>query len=556
MLPLGLRVQEKLEKLIDKQMRSLGASKVSLSSLSSQALWHKTSRLNKDSELFQLEDRRGAKYLLAPTHEEEITSLVGGLVKSYRDLPIRLYQITRKYRDEPRPRQGLLRGREFIMKDLYTFDIDVAAAMETYTAVKSAYVRLFDELKVPYKIAAADSGNIGGDFSHEFHIPSAKGEDTVIACKSCHHTWNDELSTGQQSHDLKRSPKQVAPGVDPEPASVGTHEADAISTDVWMGLSADGATLVRAFYPKFLLPEGCEEPVQREPSAHAIKAICQSLGIRLHSGIKNALDKWQANLAEGNQGRVVDIYDYRVRKYDRPPIAGLLASDPQLKTAVVHHSMVDVHPESQAPLDCIKALPGDVCPKCGEKAIETHTTIELGHTFHLGTRYSKLLGANVTLDSAKVKNALATSPGSQTSASVPLEMGCHGIGVSRMMSAVADTLSDSMGLNWPRAIAPFEAVIIADKSLSEMAEKVYDSIAPPSSPGGGPVDAIIDDREKSLIWRMRDADLVGYPIIIVLGKAWKTEGKLEVQCRRLDGLRENVSLDDLPAYTQSLLGRL
>lgn len=442
------------------------------------------------------------------------------------------------------------------MKDLYTFDTNVEAALETYNSVKAAYVRLFDELKVPYKIAAADSGNIGGDFSHEFHIPSAKGEDTVIACKSCHHTWNEELSTGQYFNGAnERSVKHETPKLEAEPESVGTNQAEAISTDVWTGLSADGTTLVRAFYPKFLISETSEEPVQREPNAHAIKSLCQSLGIRMNTGIKQPLQKWQPQIIEGGQGRVVDIYDHRVRKYDRPPIAGLLPPNTESQAISIQHSMVDVHPETQAPLDCIKALPGDVCPKCGETAIETHTTIELGHTFHLGTTYSKLLGANVTLDSAKMDNALTAASGSHKSTTVPLEMGCHGIGVSRMISAVADTLSDSRGLNWPKAIAPFEVVIIADKTVSEMAEKVYDCIVQGNS-GAGTVDGVIDDRDKSLVWRMRDADLVGYPVIVVLGKAWKNEGKVEVQCRQLDNLRESVSLEDLQAFIQSLLGRL
>ncbi|KAI5289486.1 hypothetical protein KEM54_003785 [Ascosphaera aggregata] len=467
----------------------------------------------------------------------------------------------RKYRDEPRPRQGLLRGREFVMKDLYTFDTNVEAALKTYETVKDAYVRLFDELKIPYKIAAAGLGNIGGDFSHEFHVPSAKGEDTVISCVNCHHTWNEELSTGQHFRIIESSERSSMP--DSQPASVGTHEAEAISTDVWTGLSADGNTLVRAFYPKFLMQDGRDEPVQREPNAHAIKAICQSLNIHLHLGIKSALEKWQAKLAEDSgKAAVVDIYDHRVRRYDRPPVTGLLTPDTRDQQTAFSHSLVDMHPETHAPLDCIKALPGDTCPKCGEKTIGTHTTIELGHTFHLGSRYSSSLGATVALETAESKNDAALTSSSETSSTVPLEMGCHGIGVSRMISAVADVLSDSRGLNWPKAIAPFEVVIIADKPFAEQANQVYDTIAretgiiTTTSSDHSPVDAIIDDRNKSLVWRLRDADLIGYPVIIVLGKSWKGEGKVEVQCRRLNGLRENVSFEELPKYITSLLNRL
>ncbi|KAK7970211.1 prolyl-tRNA synthetase [Apiospora saccharicola] len=198
MLPLGLRVQEKLEKLIDKHMLSVGASKVSLSSLSSQALWERTNRLDAyGPELFRLTDRKDAPLILAPTHEEEITSLVSKLVTSYKNLPLRLYQIGRKYRDELRPRQGVLRSREFVMKDLYTFDASVEAALESYAEVRAAYSQLFDELKIPYVVAEASSGDIGGDLSHEYHLHSSMGEDMVISCNSCSYVANEELAVAK-----------------------------------------------------------------------------------------------------------------------------------------------------------------------------------------------------------------------------------------------------------------------------------------------------------------------------------------------------------------------
>ena len=193
LLPLGLRVLTKLEALIDKHMQSVGASKVSLSAISSQALWQASGRLSNGSEMFKFKDRTGSKWLLAPTHEEEITTLLKNEIIAEQHLPVRLYQIGRKYRDEQRPRGGLMRGREFIMKDLYTFDSTPEHAAETYRDVRHAYRNFFTELAVPFVEARADSGNMGGNLSHEFHFPDDTGEDTVITCDSCGHARNEEF---------------------------------------------------------------------------------------------------------------------------------------------------------------------------------------------------------------------------------------------------------------------------------------------------------------------------------------------------------------------------
>lgn len=174
-------------------MSSLGASKLSLSSITTEALWKKSGRYSANSELLRLKDRRDSGFLLSPTHEEEITSLVAGLVHSYKDLPLRLYQTGRKYRDERRPRGGLLRAKEFLMKDLYTFDFSSENALETYKSVRTAYTNLFDEFKIPYLVAEADSGNMGGKLSHEYHFASDKGEDNVWSCNSCSYVANEEL---------------------------------------------------------------------------------------------------------------------------------------------------------------------------------------------------------------------------------------------------------------------------------------------------------------------------------------------------------------------------
>ncbi|KAI9928831.1 hypothetical protein ASPWEDRAFT_49036 [Aspergillus wentii DTO 134E9] len=548
MLPLGLRVQEKLERLIDKHMRSVGASKVSLSSISSQELWEQSGRLKEGSEVFKFQDRKDSRFLLAPTHEEEITTLVGSLTKSYKDLPLRVYQISRKYRDEPRPRQGLLRGREFIMKDLYTFDYSVEEALKTYKSVKNAYVNLFDELKIPYLVAAADSGNMGGSLSHEFHFPSSKGEDSVISCSSCEHIYNEELADGN-AHNLGPETSQSShkPGFDTEEAH--NEGSPTISNGLWTAISKDKTTLLRGWYPKFSMQDASKEPVEREVNSHAMKSIAAAADIDLDLSVENPIEQWakqaKSNSTPFQRPKVVDLYDTQVRVYKRPPLSDLL-DELNCSPDDIEYTLLDRFPGTQNGLNLVKVHDGDRCFKCADGSLKSHTAVELGHTFHLGTRYSDVLQASVMVD----RSLLGNSSKDQI---VPMEMGCHGIGVSRMITAVADRLADSKGLNWPRAMAPFEVIVVPAKGLEAEAEKIYDSL---TSDQTAPVDAILDDRDKQMGWKLGDADLIGYPVIVVVGKGWKKQQTLEVQCRRLDNLREEVPLDQLSAFVRSLLERI
>ncbi|KAI9371396.1 prolyl-tRNA synthetase [Aspergillus egyptiacus] len=545
MLPLGLRVQDKLERLIDRHMRSLGASKVSLSSISSQELWEQSGRLKEGSEVFRFLDRKESRLLLAPTHEEEITTLVGSLTKSYRDLPLRVYQISRKYRDEPRPRQGLLRGREFIMKDLYTFDHSVEDALKTYDLVRGAYTRLFDELKIPYLVAAADSGNMGGSLSHEFHFASSKGEDTVVGCSNCGSVYNEELADGRNPMSIPAQEQAPSPGFDVDEQSGSTGAR--VSTGLWMAISKDKRTLFRGWYPQFTVHDGAE-PVTREVNSHAAKAIADAAGIELDISVENPLEQWAAHVkspmahagagaGSSTQGpQVLDVYDSLVHAYQRPPLGDLLqAADCAAED--LECLRLDTFPGTNDRLNLVKVHDGDQCPRCSSGKLKAHTAVELGHTFHLGTRYSDVLAASVMTEGG---------------ATVPMQMGCHGIGVSRMITAVADNLADSKGLNWPRAMAPFEVIVVPTKGLEEEAEKIYDKLVEDKA---SPIDAILDDRDKQMGWKLGDADLIGYPVIVVVGKGWKKQRTVEVQCRRL-GRRQDVALEDLSSVVHSLLCQL
>ncbi|POS87129.1 hypothetical protein EPUL_000720, partial [Erysiphe pulchra] len=525
MLPLGRRVERKLEALIDKHMSHLGASRLSLSSVSSEELWQKSGRLEKaKSEVFCFEDRKSAKYLLSPTHEEEITSLVSSIVKSYKELPLRVYQITRKYRDEPRPRHGLFRAREFIMKDLYTFDCSPSSALSTYQMVRTIYANLFNELKLPYIEVEADSGDMGGNLSHEFHFPTTKGEDYLLTCSHCDYKINEELAETVVSE---------RPKID------SNHLSNNIRTLVWRGISKDRSTLVNVWYEAVTCTDINQDFAK--VNFHAIKSAYPDFDPSVDDALpyysedssvkKECKDKFLKRIR-----RIVNIVDFRV------PVSTLeLLSSRSSLLAIFPPSLTDYsndikietifsHPSSGKPMNLLRRQDGDPCPRCPHGSLTVYKAIELGHTFYLGTRYSIPFRASLPISLEVIEREemvpeLDCEHQANSIRRVPMQMGCHGIGLSRMIGAVADTLADEKGLNWPRVMAPYEVVIISSKGLESGAEAVYDQInlgftAPA-------IDIAIDDRNLSFPWKMRDADLIGYPIIIIVGRKWESERTCE-----------------------------
>jgi prolyl-tRNA synthetase len=444
------------------------------------------------------------------------------------------------------------------MKDLYTFDYNTEEALKTYEEVRHAYMQLFNELKVPYLVATADSGNMGGNLSHEFHIISSKGEDTVISCSQCDHVHNEEIADGL-SHG-SRSETSLGADANPTTSGLGSQETPAISTGLWMAISKDKKTLIRGWYPKYLMQSDSAEPIERQVNSHAVKAITKAAGVDLDSSVESSLEQWVDELkreptspsTSRRQSRILDLYDCQVRSYSRPPLSGLPQEIHNFKDDI-EYSMLDRFPGTSNGLDLVRVVDGDKCPKCKPGTLRVHSAIELGHTFHLGTRYSEVLQASVAVERSMLDSSTDSTTSHGENQIVPMQMGCHGIGVSRMVSAVADVLSDSKGLNWPKAIAPYEVVVVPAKGLEAEAEKVYDVL---TSETGAPIDAVLDDRDKQIGWKLGDADLIGYPVIVVVGKGWKQRKELEVQCRRLDGLREQVPIDRLSDFVRSLLDRL
>jgi prolyl-tRNA synthetase len=481
-------------------MESIGASKTSLSSITTEELWKQSGRYSANSELLRLKDRKDSGFLLSPTHEEEITALVASIVHSYKDLPLRLYQTGRKYRDERRPRQGLLRAKEFMMKDLYTFDSTVEAGLETYKAVRQAYKNLFDELKLPYLVADADSGNMGGKLSHEYHFISPKGEDNVWSCNSCSYVANEELVE-------KKTP---------------TSSPSALKPLQFTGISTDRKSKIEIHVPR---PSNLAsditptwDQISSYANLHALKKATPE-DIELDTGIES------------------------------PALSALLPHT--TSTTTIHdRSLTSPHSSSPTPaLDLTITREGDACPHCESGKLGVQKAIEVGHTFHLGTRYSEPLNAYISLPS---------SSESKDTEWVPMQMGCHGIGVSRLIGAIASLLSDSKGLQWPRVVAPFEVAVLTGPSVQDgEAVEVYDAISGiGGEKGRGEVDAVLDDRPiKSLGWKLKDADLIGYPIVVVMGRGWKERREVEVQCRRL-GVKKDVALSELKRDVEGLLEQL
>ncbi|MCJ1475664.1 hypothetical protein MMC13_004327 [Lambiella insularis] len=460
------------------------------------------------------------------------------------------------------------------MKDLYTFDLTKSAALQTYKTVRDAYSAFFDDLKVPYLTAEADSGSIGGDLSHEYHIANHKGEDNVISCSSCSYVANEEVvyprvqSSDDEIDSVQATFSAMASEVDPILQNLTPFLAQS-QFAIWTCLSRDRETKYVAVFPSQVSSGNERFARDAKINIRVMKRICKDIDLT------SANETLQTG-SKTHPLKEIYVFDYRVS----------LEAMSSLRRAYTGSSWPRKGDVKFFPLeDLVEIEEGDCCPKCGSGTVKVQPSVELGHTFYLGTKYSRLLEAEVLgrhSVAADFCNATSTtsdptqvpeSPPSQELASTKsyIEMGCHGIGVSRLIAAIADHLTDSKGLNWPRVIAPFEAVIIPAPGFEEDAELILDQLSTPRlqhsdlapedranllqeiTPG---FDVILDDRPKVMAWKLRDADLIGYPVIVVLGRAWPHERKCEVQCRRLDGYKRMVPLEELRETIQGLLARL
>ncbi len=434
------------------------------------------------------------------------------------------------------------------MKDLYTFDSTHSEASQTYERVRESYDAFFKEFKIPFLTAEAASGEMGGDVSHEYHMKTKKGEDDIVICNSCDYAANEELAQSRlmlsmadrENHD-EWTRRTTSYTLSPSNDLQTQYNHDSLQ---WVGISRDGRTLVQAFMPKEIeISIRGEKHIRKtQINLYAIKKRFADIDLSVEGPIATFRKHLQLQQRPGDskagissKPQILRLFDIR---YSKISSSNELASIDGLEVPIVTEPVKSIDRN-----DLVKIETGDPCPKCPNGALMVESAVELGHTFLLGTRYSTPLKATVTL-----KDSL--------DGQVPMQMGCHGIGISRLIAAIADALADDKGLNWPRVIAPYEAVIVPTEDMESGAVEVYDVLT-----GAGDhtaseaIDTLLDDRKKQLGWKLRDADMIGYPVVIVVGKYWTQGRKCEVQCRRL-GLKEVIPVEDLRSFVQKQLRQL
>ncbi len=506
-LPLGWRAVRKTAQIIREEMDRAGAIELSMPALQPLDLFERTGRKDAFGDvLFQFEARRGDRRLqfaLGPTHEEVITDLISREIHSYRQLPLTLYQIQTKFRNEERPRFGVLRTSEFLMKDAYSFSTSLEQLNDIYDAMYDAYCRVFDRCGLEYLPVEAESGPIGGDASHEFMAPAPNGEDFVVRCAACGYAANQERAdTGRTA----TAPAENDAATDPR--VVDTPDAGSIEA-VSSLLNADPSQFI-----KTLIYEADEEPVavlvrgDHEANEGKIRRILNVSRLNLAD---DALVERVTGAAVGFAGpvglscRIVADFDVLTIP---SAVTGANRTDQHLTDVVP-----GVHFNPDLTGDVRNAVADDPCPKCGQP-LETVHGIEVGHVFKLGTKYSEALNA-VYLDSAEKKH--------------PIIMGCYGIGVTRVVAAVVETCHDENGIIWPDAIAPYTVHIIplnvTDESVMQTAETLYDQLIRQG------IDVLMDDRDQRPGFKFKDADLIGLPYRLIVGGRGLKDGIVEFRHR-------------------------
>ena len=538
-LPLGLKVLAKVEQIVREEMVAIGAQEVRFPALLPREPYEATHRwIEYGPNLFRLKDRKGADYLLGPTHEEMFTLMVKDLYSSYKDLPLTLFQIQTKYRDEARPRAGLLRGREFIMKDSYTFDIDAAGLQEAYDRHRAAYIKVMDRLGLEYVIVKAQSGAMGGSASEEFLAIAANGEDTFVR------------SPGGYAANVEAVTVTPPPVVDasttPAPTVVHTPGAGTIDTLVTavneVAPRADrawtGADTLKNVVFMLQHPNGTKEPlIVGLPGDRDVDVKRLEAAVSPAEAVAFADADFAAHplLVKGYIGPAKDGA-LVLGKESSSGIRYLV--DPRVVegTAWVTGANVDGHHvvnlvcgrdfTADGTLDVAEVRAGDPAPD-GSGPLALARGVEMGHIFQLGTKYAEALGLKVLDQNGK----LAT-----------VTMGSYGIGISRAVAMVAETTCDDRGLAWPRTLAPFDVVVLAAGKEPELAAEAQ-RIALELSGAG--LEILLDDRKASPGVKFTDAEVLGIPTCVVVGRGL-ANGVVEVR-DRTTGAKDEVAVDDVVA---------
>lgn len=518
-LPLGYRVIRKVEEIVREEMDNAGAQELLMSAIQPKELWEATDRWdNFGPEMFRLKDRNSREFCLGPTHEEYFTNLVKGEIKSYKQLPLNLYQIQTKYRDEKRPRFGLMRSREFIMKDAYTFDVDNENMKLAYENMWQAYEKVFDRLNLNYRIVEGDTGSMGGDVSHEYMAMSDVGESLVAYCEDCEYAATDEKAEVVYRVKDDETELEMERVYTPNVTTI-----EALGDFFKIDLSNFGKALA---YNVLGEPVIVILPGDRDLNE---TKLCNYLGIGSHD-LEMADDEMILEITGANKGftgpvnlkrDVKIIVDSRISKMKNLVVGG--------NETDYHIKNVNYGRDFQGDLveDLLMVEEGDICPKC-EGTMIMERGIEVGNIFQLGTKYSEDLNAKYLDENGKEK---------------PLVMGSYGIGVTRSVSAVVEQHHDENGIIWPLIVAPYHVIITVINPKNEeqltLGEKLYKDL---QSLG---LEVLLDDREERAGVKFNDRDLIGIPIRITVGRK-AGESIVEYSLRK-KGENEEVSIDDLPS---------
>jgi prolyl-tRNA synthetase len=541
-LPLGLRVLRKVEQIVREEMNRAGAIEVLMPVLHPRELWERTGRwATFQPSPLRTKDRNEREFCLGPTHEEVITDLVARDVTSYKQVPLTLYQIQTKFRDEIRPRGGLIRVKEFTMKDAYSFDLDEAGLDRSYLAMYNAYVRIFERLELPVQIVEAEAGSMGGHDTREFMVLNESGEDTIFACDTCGYSANAECATA-------RPPAPAVPRARSEsPRLVSTPRAKTIdAVCALLGLPADRlikTLLYRADLPPLPQGEGAGGGAPGQFVAALVRGdrelnefkLAGFLGV---SDLRMATPEEIEQVTGGPVGFSGPIgLPQSVRIIADCEIAAMTDAVVGANQADAHlvgaDPGVDFQPEAYT--DLREAVHGDPCGRCAG-TLQAQRAIEVGHVFKLGTKYSAALNAVVD-DEHGVQR--------------PLIMGCYGIGVSRIVAALAEIHHDDNGIAWPPVVAPFSvAMLLLDPDREDLAG-VADKLTADLEAAG--YETLLDDRDERAGVKFKDADLIGYPLRVVVGRRTAENGEVELQ-RRRDGAQAMVKPEDLVAKAGEMLG--
>ena len=516
-LPLGLKVLEKVSRIVREEMNAAGFQELLMPMVQPADLWKETGRWEHyGKELLRFTDRHEREYCLGPTHEEVITDLVRGEVRSYRQLPVRLYQIQTKFRDEIRPRFGLMRGREFVMKDAYSFDADTAGAEVSYRLMYDAYCRIFKRLGLRFRPVEADTGSIGGNFSHEFMVLADTGEDTIAFCHNCDFAANVERAEvawrGTAYSGTCPAAEQVA--------TPGAHTVEEVTA--FLGIGADRLIKTMLFRvdgkPVAVLVRG-----DREVNDIKLKNLLKAQDVELaDAATVRELTKAPVGFA-GPVGLDVPIYADNELQGGTDYVTGANAPDAHLLHVDLNR---DVSIAAWADLRTI--TPADVCPRCGG-AVSLTRGIEVGHIFMLGLKYSEAMRAAFLDEQGREQLMI---------------MGCYGIGVSRVAASAIEQNHDENGIVFPPPLAPFDCILLnldaRDATVTARADALYEELR---SLG---MDVLYDDREERPGVKFKDADLLGIPMQLVLGGKSLARGIVECKDRRT-GEKDELPLEGFAA---------